>query len=212
MNKNTTTQNRKNGKRDPLAGAPGHNANAAPTAEPVAAKKTSSSASAEPGSPMVESLIQSLGSVFGEESVEKWRDLLKANRADAQASFYRILRDQFPELPEDFSLADLAKVAAWKPVKTVEKHPAASAATVAASVGAFFLLREYMSGAVNGESIRNVGKRAKTIVASAASMVPTKVISAKKKSAGTSTTKGRKGKAGAKATKKVSTKKAKAKR
>lgn len=183
MNRNATLHTRKNAKRDPLQGAPGHTASdndetdAVQMAEDVSAAEETSSQSS-----IAEDLIQKLGSVFGEDTIEKWRSVLSANTADAQAAFYGILRSRFPELPEEFSLSDITKLADWKPAQKVKQHPVASAATVAAGVGAFFLVREYLnrnpdtsasrivSDAAQG--LRKAAKRAVKLAAAASVAAP----------------------------------------
>jgi hypothetical protein len=197
MNKNATIHTRKNAKHDRLQGAPGHLASPdfeAPTSErskvpamkfvPTTARPAAKQDADSSHSTLAEGIIQSLGSVFGVESMQKWRDLLNANSAEAQAAFCGILRHSLPNLPENFSLEDIAKLTD-KPTQTIRKHPVASAATVAASVGAFFLVRELVSGNTNSTAKKLVKSARASLDKTAAQAKPptSRKLSAKKKSA-----------------------------
>lgn len=224
MNNNVQTRSQKAKSRDRLQGAPGHQAadqetettntkkasgrkargdagyiskdlDAESGVNAMGAVVTKELADIAPG--VIEDIISKLGTVFGEESVEKFRSLLAVSTIDTEEAFYNIVRAAVPNLPKDFSINNLSALADWEPVKNkITKHPVASAATVAAGVGALFLVREYLNRGTSSRSVKpSKGKKLAGVKLSSAKSSKGKASKAKKSSTKAAPKKGAKSKA-----------------
>ncbi|HMN69734.1 MAG TPA: hypothetical protein PKC28_14420 [Bdellovibrionales bacterium] len=159
-----------------LQGAPGHRAEAnmsraskrgrAPhqdaSLNTVSTAVTKELAGLAPG--VIDDILAKVGNAFGQGNLKKWSKLIGNGKDGIESSLMNIVHAAAPTLPKDVSLADLTALVKWKPVKDkLAKRPVATAASVAAGVGALYLLREYLNrqGGSSGTP-RASGKARKT--------------------------------------------------
>ncbi len=165
MNKRLEKKMNKKANSDPLMGAPGHtSADMAPSSKKSDSSKsmakedrdqdssqeTASEVSDDAGS--VDSVLSSLGSVFGEENIDKLKTLIEENSRNAEEKIMKFLRSITPNT-EDMRMPKLSDA---------KKHPVAAASAVAAGIGTVFLLRAYLkNGNTENEETQDSGNKAK---------------------------------------------------
>jgi hypothetical protein len=136
--KNIQTRNRMKADRDPLKGAPGHQempVKPEVTKVHKATEEAVAQENQEAATSTVDQVLEQLGAAFGEDNVQKFRDMLSSKAADAEHKFMDKIRSLMSGLPKDFSLPNFS---------SITSRPGTSAA-VATGVGALFLLREYLT-------------------------------------------------------------------